>query len=140
MYIDACTRLALPYDEARTRMLSVGPAWDRRMMLTLTGLPIGKDVAVNIGRPLEGNGIVAVPVRWKATWPSAAYPSFDGELELTRLSDGSAELWLLGRYEPPFGAVGRMLDQAVLHTVAEDSLRTLVGVMASRLEQPAAVA
>jgi hypothetical protein len=58
-------------------------------------------------------------------------------MELTCLSDGSAELWLTGRYQPPLGAVGMALDSAVLHTVAQDSIRQVVEAMASRLEHPA---
>ena len=140
MYIEDCTRLALPYDEARRRLLSVRPERGRRITLTTTGLPIGKDVEVDLGQAMEGNGVVAVPVRWTATWPSGAYPSFEGDLELTRLSDGSAELWLLGHYNPPLGAVGRVLDETILHTFAHESVHHLVGEMATRLDHPAGAA
>ena len=140
MYIDACARLELPYDQARSRLLSVQPEHGRRMTLPTPGLPVGKDVEVDLDRPMEGDGVVSVPIRWKPTWPTTAYPSFDGELELTRLHDGSAELWLVGRYQPPLGAVGRALDHTVLHTVANESLRQLVDAMAARLEHPASAA
>lgn len=90
--------------------------------------------------PFDGEGVVSLPLRWRPTWPAAAYPSFDGELELTRLSDGSAELWLLGRYQPPLGAVGRALDRAFLHAVANDAIRQVLEAMATRLQHPARAA
>jgi hypothetical protein len=136
MYIDACVRLELPFDEARRRLLSVRPEAGRHMTVPIAGLPVGKDVEVELDSPFEGNAVVSLPLRWKATWPSAAYPGFDGELELTSLSDGSAELWLVGRYQPPLGAIGRTLDRAVLHVLANDSLSHVLQTMASRLQRP----
>jgi len=136
MYIDACARLAIPFDVARDRFLSVRPETARRMTVPLAGLHVGKDVEVELDEPFDGNGVASLPIRWQAMWPSAAHPSFGGELELTRLSDGSAELWLTGRYEPPLGAIGRTLDRAMLHALATDSLRQVLDVMASRLDHP----
>lgn len=136
MYIDACARLGLPFEEARSRLLSVRPETARRMTVPVAGLPLGKDVEVVLDSPFDGNEVVSLPIRWRATWPTGAYPSFDGELELIRVTDGSAELWLMGRYQPPLGAVGRMLDRAVFHTLASDSLRQVLGAMASRLDHP----
>lgn len=140
MYVEACTRLELPFEEARGRLLSVRPETGRRMVAPVAGLPIGKEVEVDLDRPVEGDGVVCLSLRWRPTWPAGAFPSFDGELELARLADGSAELWLLGRYEPPLGAVGRVLDRAVLHVVANDAMRQVLESMASRLEHPAEAA
>ena len=140
MYIDACTRLAVPFDESRNRLLSVQPETARRMTVPLARLHAGKDVEVELDEPFDGNGVVSLPIRWQATWPAGVYPTFDGELELTRLSDGSAELWLMGRYEPPLGALGRVLDRALLHALATDSLRQVVDAIASRLDHPAQAA
>jgi hypothetical protein len=140
MFIDACARLEVPFEEARARLLSVRPETARRMTLPVAGLHIGKDVEVELDAPFDGNDVVSLPIRWQATWPSGAYPGFDGELELTRVSDGSAELWLVGRYQPPLGAIGRMLDRAVLHTLANDSIRQVLDAMASRLDHPAQAA
>lgn len=134
MYVDACSRLALPFVEVRDRLMSVRPEQGRRLTL------LGKDVAVDLDEPFDGHDVVSVPVRWKATWPSAIYPSFEGELELTRLSDGSAALWLLGRYRTPLGAIGRVLDRAVLHAMANDGVRHMLDQMVSHLEHPAAAA
>jgi hypothetical protein len=140
MYIDACARLELPYDEARTRLLSVHPEHGRRMTIPVAGFSVGKDVEVEIDEPFDGSGVVSLPLRWRATWPSAAYPSFDGELELTRIADGSAELWLLGRYRPPLGTIGEAIDRVVLHALACDSLRQVLDAMAARLQHPARAA
>lgn len=137
MYVEACARLELPFDEAGGRLLAVRPETGRRMVVPLAGLPLGKEVEVELDQPFEGEGVVSLPLRWTPTWPATAYPSFDGELELTRVSGDSAELWLLGRYQPPLGAVGRALDRAFLHAVASDAIRQVLEAMASRLEHPA---
>ncbi len=138
MYIDACARLELPFEEIRRRLLTVSPERGREMTVPVAGLPVGKTVEVELDTPFDGDGFVSLPMRWRATWPSSAYPSFDGELELTRVCDGSAELWLIGCYEPPLGAIGRALDRTVLHAVANDSVRHVLAGVASRLQHPAA--
>jgi len=140
MYIDACTRLELSYDEARTRLLSVRPEHGRRMTIPVAGLPLGKDVEVDLDSPFDGTAVVSLPLRWRATWPSAVCPSFDGELELTRMVDGSAELWLVGCYQPPLGHLGEALDRGVFHAFAVDGLRQVLDAMATRLQHPARAA
>ena len=134
MYVETCARLQLPFAEVRNRLLSVRRERGRRTTL------FGKAVQVDFDRPFDGNDVVSLPVRWQATWPSAVYPSFDGELELVRLSDGSAELWLLGRYRTPLGPIGKVLNRALLHPIANDSVHHMLEDMASNLEHPAAAA
>jgi len=137
MYIDARTLLDLPFDDARSRLLAVRPEGHRRMTVPVAGRLVTKAVDVDLGLPVEERGLVSIPLRWTATWPSAAFPCFHAELELARLSDGSAELWLLGRYQPPLGPVGRLLDRAVLHTLARASVRQVLETMAAHLQHPA---
>jgi hypothetical protein len=132
MYVEACARLRLPFSEVRNRLLSVRPQRGRRMTLS------GKTVQVDLDRPFDGNDVVSLPVRWQATWPSAVYPSFDGELELVRLADDSAELWLLGGYRTPLGPIGKILDRTLLHTIANDGVHHMLDGLVSKLEHPAA--
>jgi hypothetical protein len=48
-------------------------------------------------------------------------------------------LTLMGRYEPPLGAVGRGLDRLVLHRIAEACIRSFLRRTAANLEHTTAV-
>jgi len=140
MYVDACASLELPYDEVRKRLLAVRLLSGRRMTVPLAGLAAGKGVDVELDCPGEGNGVVCVPIRWKPTWPSTAYPAFQGELELTGTNGGPAKLWLRGHYRPMLGTVSHPVDQALLRAVANDAVRQVLGTVASRFQHPASAA
>ena len=43
-------------------------------------------------------------------------------------------LTLMGRYEPPMGAVGRSVDRLVLHRIAEACVRSFLHRTAANLE------
>ncbi len=67
-------------------------------------------------------------VRWefglsiRAASNEGIFPTFEGTLSLTPVGGKAAELWLQGSYEPPFGAIGEVLDRTVLRHAAERSL------------------
>ena len=114
-------------EAVRVRIGPGGPAW------------LGKTVAVRLGT-LEprGNGL-SLAVEWQATGPRSLFPRFDGTLSLEPVAPDRCELRLAGRYRPPLGAAGQVLDEAVLARVARATVRTLVRRAAAVLERPETV-
>ena len=106
--------------------LRIGPA---------TAVPGLSTVAmVRLGEPASfGDGVV-IPITWEAAHVRGAFPVLDGELELAPMGQHRVQLTLTGRYEPPLGAIGRRLDQVILHRVAEASVRDFLQRVASALE------
>lgn len=103
-----------------------GPAW------------LGKTVAARLGPP-EGTGdTLTIALAWEATGPTGLFPRFEGELRLSPLDPERAELVLTGRYRPPLGAAGQVLDEALLTRVARATLRSLLRRVARALEGAAA--
>ena len=128
--------LNLEFEDARVRLLAVKEfrtGAHPRIFLDAGALPMGREVEAEVDAPYDRDGILSVPLRWAATGPAAIFPGFDGELELSRLGDGSAQLCLMGRYQPPFGSVGQALVRAMLHGVAEDTVRDVLTSIAARL-------
>jgi hypothetical protein len=59
-------------------------------------------------------------------------PSFTGDLVIGR-DEGSTVVVLEGRYQPPYGVVGDLLDWLLLHTLARATARRFVTETAARL-------
>ena len=47
----------------------------------------------------------------------------DADLELASLGDGACQLAMSARYEPPLRGLGKALDQALLHRIAEATVK-----------------
>ncbi len=83
-----------------------------------------------------GHG-VAVHVEWQALRRPELYPTLAGTLRLERAGPNRCRLVLDATYRPPAGRVGAALDQALLHRVAEVSLRDFVARLVNRLTEGA---
>lgn len=101
---------------SRPVLATVGPAWDLGEM---TWRMLGWEPVAEDGEPAALERML---------------PGFAGEIGLRRVA--SPTLVVQGGYEPPLGAMGRRLDAAVLHRLADRTLRGLVVAVAKRLSEP----
>ncbi len=75
----------------------------------------------------------ALALRWEATGAgSGLFPVLDADLRLAPDGAGTM-LTLAGAYRPPLGPLGQALDRALLHRVADATVRTFVGRVAAQL-------
>jgi hypothetical protein len=65
-----------------------------------------------------------------------ALPVLSADLEIAALGAARTELTLMGRCDPPLGALGRRLDQLLFQRIAEASIRSFVRRVADVLEKP----
>ena len=91
-----------------------GPAW------------LGKIVAVHLGEPEGADEALVIPLTWEATGPTGLFPRLEAELRLSALDPERAELALSGRYRPPLGRAGRVLDETLLTHVAGATVRSFL--------------
>lgn len=72
-------------------------------------------------------------LRWEATGVGGAlFPVLDADLTLA--PDGVGTMMrLAGAYRPPIGPLGQALDRAILHRVAEATIRTFLARVAAQL-------
>jgi hypothetical protein len=99
---------------------------------------VAKEVELTVGQPAVEADRLVVPLAWRATGPGRLFPTLAGELGVRPLDPGSCLLWLTGGYEPPLGALGRRLDEAVLRRAAEATVRDLATAIAARVADLAA--
>lgn len=90
------------------------------------GHRLDKRVEVGVGEPVRLTGATLVPITWKATGVGVVFPSLEGDLEIAALGPDRTQLSLSARYRPPLGGVGRVLDRALLHRVAEATVKDFV--------------
>lgn len=109
-------------EAVRVRIGPGGPAW------------LGKTVAVRLGTTRADGEEVELSLSWQATGPRSLFPRFDGTLALRALDAQHSELLLTGRYRPPLGTAGHVLDEALLAGVARATVRTLLRRVARVLE------
>ena len=80
---------------------------------------------------------------WRPTAEGTVLPVLDGDLELAAIGPRRSQLSMNASYEPPFGLIGRMADRALLHRVAEATVKDFVdriaGALRSRLGSTPAV-
>jgi hypothetical protein len=104
---------------------------------------IKRAVVVELGSPVRSGSKTVFPLRWAASGPVGLFPALDADLEVAPLGSGRTQLAMSARYVPPFGALGRVVDRAVLSRVAEATLKDFLDrvaftIMASRVITSAA--
>jgi hypothetical protein len=115
-----------------------GEALLARVGFEAAGLRVAKRVEIHIGQARRFPSKTILPVSWKATGPSAMFPVMDGDIEVAPLGPRLTQLSFSGRYEPPLSVLGRALDRALLHRVAEATVKDFLDRVGDRLAALAA--
>ncbi len=117
-----------------------------RMRLGPTGTDhrsLSKSVEVSVGDVVDHDGTLVVALSWRPTGRaglSSLFPSLDGRLLVASLGDGRSLLRLTGRYQPPLGRTGHLLDEVVMNRVAAATAHSFLRRLAGGLEERSALA
>jgi hypothetical protein len=100
----------------------------------IAGIALRKKVAVEIGPPVTTGDWTEIPVTWKATFIEQLFPIMVGKIELAPVDALTTRLTVCGMYEPPFGPLGKQVDDAFMHAVAEATVADLTLSIARRID------
>jgi hypothetical protein len=100
----------------------------------IAGVTIRKRVTVEAGEPVKAGDWTGMPLTWKASFPEKLFPVMQGRVELAPVDGLTTRMTVSGMYEAPLGRVGRQLDDALMHRVAEATVKELAESIAERLE------
>jgi hypothetical protein len=89
---------------------------------------VRKAALVDVGPVRSHDGGLALTVAWRSATLAPLFPVFAGELRVT--ADG---LVLDGRYAPPFGRIGLLMDAVLLHFVARRTAQAFLARIAAGL-------
>lgn len=95
---------------------------------------VGRQVEITLGEPRHTVGATLLPIRWHAAAASSLFPTLDGQFEIAGLGPGTTQLGISAHYEPPLGVVGKIADRALLHRVAEVTVRDFLERVARRVQ------
>jgi hypothetical protein len=84
---------------------------------------LDKEVEIEIGQPYVIPSKTMLPMAWTAVGAERIFPQMEADIEIAALGADRTQLSISARYRPPLGPVGRALDKALLHRVAEATVK-----------------
>ncbi|HET9972824.1 MAG TPA: hypothetical protein VFQ68_31635, partial [Streptosporangiaceae bacterium] len=95
---------------------------------------ISKVVQVQVRELARADRSGGLAIRWEATGPGGGlFPVLDADIRLVPAGEHSTMLTMTGVYRPPFGPLGESLDRAVLHRVADATIRGFTARVAAQI-------
>ena len=101
--------------------------------LRVAGISVRKAVTIDLGTPEKQGEWINVPVEWRATFPERLFPVLVGKVELSPAGNKQTRLTVSGMYEPPLGKLGALVDEAIMHGVAQATVKELTEAIATQL-------
>lgn len=150
MFVRYYLELPIPFDPVEGALLADPTEWvpgllrdaeDRgERLLTEVGFAketrrIEKEVEIGLGKPYRMPSKTLLPMTWRATGSSEQlFPQLDADIEVAALGASRTQLSISARYRPPMGAFGRALDRALLHRVAEATIKDFLDRVGENLQ------
>lgn len=100
---------------------------------------IAKAVEMEIGDPARGATQTWIPLRWEATGVPGLFPTMDADVVIASVAPELTQIALRGSYRVPLGPVGRAVDRAILHRLAEASVKAFVDRIAQAVDEESSV-
>jgi hypothetical protein len=94
---------------------------------------IAKEVAFRVGAPRTVHSTTILPISWGAEGHDRLFPQLDADIEIAPLGSHRTQLSISARYRPPLGSLGQALDKALLHRVAEATIKDFLDRTGERI-------
>ena len=148
MFLRYYVDLDIPFEQAESALLGTPEAWvpgllrdaegRGQQLLAEVGFAVDerrldREVEIELGMPYRSGIATRVPLTWRATSGTRLFPRLEGDLEVAALGSSRSQLSMDARYRPPLALVGRALDRALLHRVAEATIGDFVDRVAERI-------
>jgi hypothetical protein len=108
-------------------------------LLSELGFEVGKRrmarrIEVELGALRPMGGVTMLPIRWRAASHAGLFPALDGQLEIAPIGKTTTQLGISASYEPPLGLLGKIADRALMHRVAEITVKDFLDRIGDRLQ------
>jgi hypothetical protein len=95
---------------------------------------LSKLVQVQVRELARTDTSAGLAIRWEATGPGGRlFPVLDADIRLAPDGERVTSLTIAGSYRPPLGALGEALDRAMLHRVADATIRSFLAEVAAQI-------
>jgi hypothetical protein len=136
VHVQHSVHIGHPIKKVSDAMLADPAKWfPKSVGVHLGGVPVRKRVTVEFGDPVTTSTWAVIPISWKPTFARKLLPVMNGKVGLAPVSKEETRLTVSGMYQPPLGRLGEQLDEALMHNVAEGTVKELAEQIAERLEK-----
>ena len=134
MHVQHSVHIAQPVEKVSDALLDQPEKWfPKAVGLHVAGVPVRRKVKVEFGEAARLSTWAVVPLTWKATFAEKLFPVMEGKVDVAPVTNTETRLTVSGMYEPPLGKLGEQLDEALMHRVAEGTVRELAEAIAQEL-------
>jgi hypothetical protein len=148
MFVRYFAELGLPLEEVERAFLRSPEEWipglasDARARGELLlaevgfgspGLRLTKQVQIELGEPIRFPSRTVLPMTWRPATQEDLFPALDADVEVASLGPDRTQFSISARYLPPLGLFGRAIDRALMHRVAEATMKDFVDLAADAL-------
>jgi Polyketide cyclase / dehydrase and lipid transport len=134
MHVQHTVHVNRPVKEVSAELLQAPSKWfPKSVGLHIAGVPVRKRVAIAFGEPVRTSTWAVIPISWHATSIQKLFPVMNGKVEVAPTTQTETRVTVSGMYEPPLGRLGEQLDEALMHRVAEGTVRELAEELAKKL-------
>jgi hypothetical protein len=106
------------------------------LRVNIGGIDVATEIAISAGKIEEtkrGGPVTRIPLEWEAAKRPRLFPFMTAVLTIYPLTSTETQLDFAGRYQPPLGPLGKALNAAVGHRIAEASIHRFVTDVAQHL-------
>jgi len=136
MHVQHSVHIQRPVKQVSDALLASPSKWfPKSVGVHVAGIPVRKKVNVEFGEPVRTSTWAVIPISWKPTFGRNLLPAMNGKVDLSPVSTDETRLTVSGMYEPPLGRLGEQLDEALMHNVAEGTVKELAELIAQRLQE-----
>jgi hypothetical protein len=138
MFVRYFFELDLPFDDVEQALLRSPKEWvpgvaaeaearGERLLAEVgfgrSAYRIGKKVEIEIADPIRFPSKTVLTMSWRPHGGESLLPSLEADIEVGAMGPARTQLSVSARYRPPLGIVGRIVDRALLHRVAEATVK-----------------
>ena len=148
MFLKSVTEVSVDFEEVRAAILrrqhplldglaaAVGEEGDRLLVevgLEVRGRELSRGARLEVGEAIATDRIASLPLHLHVEDHEWLFPALEGSLDAAWLGPGRTHMALTAQYKPPFSVIGRAVDRALLHRVAEAVAQRFLEAVARRL-------
>jgi hypothetical protein len=138
MHVQHSVHIQRPVKQVSDALLTSPSKWfPKSVGVHVAGIPVRKKVSVEFGDPVQTSTWAVIPISWQPTFGRKLLPVMNGKIDVSPVSTDETRLTVSGMYEPPLGRLGEQLDEALMHNVAEGTVKELAELIAQRLQKSA---
>ena len=146
MFAQASTTLPYSADVVAATLLAPSHPWSlaldgdggdllAKVGITIGRVPVYKHVRLQVGVLPEvlRKDRVMLPVSWEAVGGPPIFPKMEGTLHVEPQGARATKITLNASYDPPLGKLGELIDRALMHRIAQETMNDFIERLARAL-------